>query len=283
MMIQNLHAHRDYLNDLFNQFANLKIENKNKNEKLKVPLKIQKFVEVDDVWNDAIGKLNNNHFYAIGCVGSQGSGKTTVASQFAKKAKEHDFRIIYALPEDYLTDVPAWIERVTENPSAKTCIVYEDISYSFDTQHRKQQSLMKNVIARLRHIFQGQVFVIYITHRLHAAPPMLRNAGTWIFTELTPIDRDDMLEIIGKTKEQKELLESMQLFLTNCATEGNKHQDIHYTYNNEVYKFRWGNEQDFGDGRLMASLHNDRLVIFNSKVQNVFDLMPYRSACEVDM
>lgn len=279
-MIQNLDAHREYLQELFTQFENTKIV-KNSQENLEVPFKVQKFVEVTDIWNDAKGILNNNHFYAIGIVGTQGTGKTTTAAQFARKAQDDDFKLIYALPEDYLTDVNKWIDKVAEKPSAKNCLVLDDLSYSFDTQSRKQQSLMKNVIARFRHIFQGQIMVIYITHRLHAAPPMLRNAGTWIFTQLSSIDRDDMTEVIGRSKEQREALDSMQTFLVNAVTEGNKNKTIHYELNNQMYKFNWGNKQHTGDGRLMAALHNDRLTIFNSKAQHQIDFEKYRY--EVDL
>ena len=276
MMIQNLYAHRNYLSNLFLQFENTKRQIMATKDVLPVPYQVQKFVDINDFWQDALGILNNNHFYALGTVGAQGTGKTTLAEQGAVKAQQDGFKLIYALPEDYLTDVNAWIDRVSVNPSAKNCLILDDISYSFDTQSRKQQAMMKNVIARFRHIFQGQVFVIYITHRLHAAPPMLRNAGTWIFTQLTSIDRDDMTEIIGRSKEQRELLESMQTFLTNCVTEGNKGNDIIYEYNNKQYKFRWGNAQDKGDGRLMAALHNDRLTLFNCKKEYDIDFNDYR-------
>lgn len=279
-MIHNVEAHCNYLKDIFVEFSNQKIIVPQQ-QNLQVPYKIQDFVGVNEIWDDAKGILQNNHFYALGSVGSQGTGKTTLAQQFAMKAQKDGFKIIYALPEDYLTDVNVWIDKVAHEPSAKNCLVLDDLSYSFDTQARKQQALMKNVIARFRHIFQGQVFVIYITHRLHAAPPMLRNAGTWIFTQLSSIDRDDMTEVIGRSKEQRELLDSMQTFLTNAITEGNKGKEIHYKYMNEMYKFKWGNKDDAGDGRLMAALHNDKLTLFNSKVEGDIDFEKYRY--EVDL
>lgn len=276
MMVNNFPLHAIYLKDIISTFDQQKIYNDPLPEKVNDVYDIQKFVNVNDVWNDAKGILHNNHFYAIGIVGTQGTGKSTLAEQFAQKALDNDYKLIYALPEDYLTNVNSWLEKVSKDPRARNCLVLDDLSYSFDTQSKKQQALMKNVVSRFRHIFEGEVFVIYITHRLHATPPMLRNAGTWIFTQLSTIDRDDMREIIGKSKEQRETLEAMQSFLTNAVTAGNKNSDVTYAINEKIYHFKWGNASDKGDGRLMAALHNNELQIFNAVADSDLDFTQYQ-------
>src|SRR3972149_615245 len=276
MMVNNFPLHAEYLKDIIKTFDDQKIYNDPLPVNTDAVYDIQKFVNVDDVWKDAKGILHNNHFYAIGIVGTQGTGKSTLLEQFAQKALDNDYKLIYALPEDYLTNVDAWLDKVKVDPRARTCLALDDLSYSFDSESKKKQAHMKNVIARVRHIFAGEVFVIYVTHRLHATPPMLRNAGTWIFTQLSTIDRDDMREIIGKSKEQRDTLEAMQSFLTNAVTAGNKNADITYSINEKLYKFKWGNVNDKGDGRLMAALHNNELQIFNSTANYHIDLKQYQ-------
>lgn len=276
MMVNNFPLHAEYLKQVIDTFDHKKFYNDPLPVDPDEVYDIQKFVNVNDIWNDAKGILHNNHFYAIGVVGTQGTGKTTLAEQFAQKALDNDYKLIYALPEDYLSNVNVWLEKVSVDPRARNCLVLDDLSYSFDTQSKKQQALMKNVVSRFRHIFEGEVFVIYITHRLHATPPMLRNAGTWIFTQLSTIDRDDMREIIGKSKEQRDTLEAMQSFLTNAVTAGNKNADITYSINEKLYKFKWGNANDKGDGRLMAALHNNELQIFNAVADSDLDFFKYQ-------
>lgn len=244
------------------------------------PLIRTNFATSELIWDDALSVLGANQFYAVSLVGPQGSGKTTIAEEFAKRALKQDFNIIYAKPEDFLPDVNKWIERIIAGGArAKNYLVLDDISYYFDTQPRKAQSLVKNIVARFRHVFGGQLFVFYITHRLHAAPPMLRNAGTWIFASMQPADRQDAEEVIGKTKEMRDRLQALYVFISRCTIEGPKKRLIKFSLNDAEFLFKWGIKDDVGDGRLMVCFHAGRLDVYNSKVSDTnatFDFEDYR-------
>lgn len=238
---------------------------------------IDTFLNTDDIWTDGKAMLETNQFYALSIVGPQGSGKTSIAQQFAQLAEDEGFKIIYALPDDFVSDVQGWSDRTLEPHNDKTCIILDDLSYALDMSSRKNQSLMKNIVARLRHIYQGQIFVIFITHRLHATPPMLRNSGSWIFTNMQSADRDDSIEVIGKSKEIKERLESIYQFIAKATIDGARDGNIIFTLGGKEVKFRWGKKDNPGDGRLMSIYHTGDLKIFNSRMDKVsIDLHNYR-------
>ena len=235
------------------------------------------FVDTHDIWEDGLAMLETNQFFALSIVGPQGSGKTSVARQFAQLALEEDFKVIYALPDDFIKDVQGWSDRTLDPPCEKTCIILDDLSYALDMSSRKNQSLMKNIVARLRHIYKGQIFVIFITHRLHATPPMLRNSGSWFFTNMQSADRDDSLEVIGKSADMKNRLEGIYQFIADATITGAKKGYISFTLSGKKHEFKWGRKGDPGDGRLMAIYHAGQLKVFNSKLNNVkIDLNEYR-------
>lgn len=235
------------------------------------------FVTVDQLYEDGLAYLDSNEFYALSLVGPQGSGKTNVIIQFAQRALRDGFKIIYALPEDYLNDVDGWLHRTLEDPKGKVFLVLEDLSYSLGAQSKKNTDLMKNFVSRFRHLYKAQVFVIYITHRLHAAPPMLRNSASWIFTNMQSADRDDALEIVGKNKAIKERLESVYQFISKITLEGVKFGKVHFMLKDQEYVFKWGKKEDPGDGRLMSLYHGAELKIFKAQKANEFlNLDDYR-------
>lgn len=218
----------------------------------------------EKIWQDGYNLLNLNEFYALSIVGPQGSGKTTIAKQIANYARKNDFKLIYAMPEDYLNDITSWLALCTVNPKSRTMIVLDDLSYSTDSQGKKNQALLKNMIARVRHIFKGQIFMIYVTHRLHATPPMLRNSASWIFTNMQSADRDDALEIVGRNKELRERLEDIYSFISRVTLESAGNRKVKYTFNEKEYEFVWGDKYKKGDGRLMAIYHGGKLKLFRS-------------------
>lgn len=247
-------------------------------EKSEVALEnpIDSFITVDQIWNDGYAVLQTNEFFAVSIVGPQGSGKSTLASEFIPYAIENDFKIIYAIPDDYLNHVNAWLDKCTEDPRAKNFLIMEDMSYSNDIQSRKNQAALKNAVARFRHIFKGQMFVIFITHRLHGTPPMMRNSNTWIFSSMQSADRDDAQEIIGRNKTLRERLEALYTFIARVSIEGARDGIIKFTLKDREHVFRWGRKGDSGDGRLMASYHAGELKVFLSKVVQYIDLEKYR-------
>lgn len=252
------------------------------------------FLQVDSVWEDVKAKLDTNQFYAFSAVGSQGSGKSNLAKEFFKKAVEENFKCVYALPEDFITDIDGWIERILDDvrndfekgiKHEEFCIALDDLSYSNDAQGRKNQALFKNAVSRIRHKFTlfaeenkitAKVFIIYVTHRLHAAPPILRNSGSWVFTEMQAADRDDALEIIGKNKELRERLDEIYTFLNTTIFEGAKHGIIKYTLNEKNYVFRWGKQTNPGDGRLMAIYHAGEIGLYNTRYVSDLNFKQYR-------
>jgi len=245
------------------------------------------FLKADDIWEDIIAKLNTNQFYALSALGGQGSGKSTLGKEFAALAILNNFKFVYGLPEDFINDIDTWIKKIIEKPKEFNCIMLDDLSYSNDMQSRKNQAMFKNVIARIRHEFteaedevnkvSSKVFIIYVTHRLHAAPPMLRNSGSWIFTEMQSADRDDALEVLGKNKELRERLDHIYTFLNKIVFEGAKKGVIKYTLGDKNYSFRWGKQGDPGDGRLMAIFHAGQLSIYNTKLAAIpIDFNDYR-------
>lgn len=237
------------------------------------------FLQAKDIWEDIVAKLNTNQFYALSALGGQGSGKSTLGKEFADLAIQNDFKFIYALPEDFLNDIDSWIGKILEDPKEYNCIMLDDLSYSNDMQSRKNQAAFKNVVARIRHLFtedeeykdqsgltSSKVFIIYVTHRLHAAPPMLRNSGSWIFTEMQSADRDDALEVLGRNKELRERLDQIYTFLNQVVFTGAKEGKIKYDLDGKSYNFKWGKQNDPGDGRLMAIFHAGQISIYNTKL-----------------
>ncbi|QDI73905.1 hypothetical protein HOV56_gp16 [Nitrosopumilus spindle-shaped virus] len=252
------------------------------------------FLHVDSVWEDVKAKLDTNQFYALSTVGSQGSGKSNLGKEFFRKALQDKFKCIYGLPEDFIGDIDGWIDRIlvdvkeeyeNGNIIEQFCVMLDDLSYSNDAQGRRNQALFKNVISRIRHKFtlfaeenkiSAKVFIIYVTHRLHAAPPILRNSGSWIFTEMQAADRDDALEIIGKNKELRERLDEIYTFLNTVIFEGAKHGLIKYTLNDKNYVFKWGKQTNPGDGRLMAIYHAGEIGLYNTKYVSDLNFKQYR-------
>lgn len=239
---------------------------------------LESLISTTQLWHDGYSLVKLNEFYALSIVGSQGSGKTSIAKQLATFAKDNDFRIIYAMPDDYMIDVGEWLKMATIESRAKTMIILDDLSYFSDAQARKQTALVKNMVSRVRHIFKGQIFMVFITHRLHATPPMMRNSASWIFTGMQSADRDDALEVIGRDKEQRERLERVYSFISRVTLEGaNEDRIVKITYHDKEYSFKWGDKTDAGDGRIMAIYHGGKMKLYHSKdIETAINFNDYR-------
>lgn len=222
------------------------------------------FLTADVIYQQGTKVMKSNKFFATSLLGSQGTGKTTIIQKLIDCALQDGMKIVYALPEDFMDDIDAWVARVIADPADSYCVVIDDMSYSMDTAKRSLQAKVKNVISRFRHKFHGEMFVIYVTHRYHAAPPIMRNAWTWIFTTMQPADREDALKIIGRGKEQREHLESIYQFISDVSVRGPDQKRFVLEYGKCRREFIWGDQDEPGDGRLMTAFHMGKLYIFNS-------------------
>lgn len=239
------------------------------------------FLQVQELWIDIKSVIISDSIYFLSLIGPQGKGKTILSRIFATLAQLDGFEVIYAMPEDFVDDFDEWIAKIKrDRPSEKYCFILDDLSYYLETRSKKVQSTVKNIIARIRHEFeitvdspQGSkvikkpIFMIYISHRLHAVPPMLRNSGTFIFPSMQAADREDMIKLITKRKAMQERLEKIYHFISKVAILGPKDGGFpYYTREGEEKYFKWGKEDDPGDGRLMVSFHAGQLKIFQSQI-----------------
>jgi len=246
------------------------------------------FLMLQNIYDDAIPSVNSNKFYSISFIGSQGFGKTFSAQVIASLAEHDGFTMIYGKAEDFLEDKKSWIEQVKhiikEKDTVYICFVLDDMSYSMDEVSKKKSGGFKHFIADIRHVleekdengkivFNPKILMIYLSHRLHSLPPMLRNSGTWIFASMLPEDRADAMKLIPKFKEERERLDSMFKFLQKAQNEGPKEPALKLMFGDVQLNFVWGKEDRPGDGRLMMVSHAGEMKILQSKgIENMIDL-----------
>jgi hypothetical protein len=230
-------------------------------EKYEIP-----FLTAEKIYEQGFKVMESNKFFAAALLGPQGTGKTTIIQKLVSLAMQDKMKIVYAMPEDFMSNIDAWIARVLAEKAERYCLVVEDLSYAMETQKRQTQAKIKNVVARFRHIFDGEMFVVYVTHRLHAAPPIMRNAWTWIFTTMQSADREDALKVVGRTKEMRDQLEAIYSLISNVSVRGPDEKIIRLELNGKQMDFEWGDAENPGDGRLMAAYHSGKLEIFQNKM-----------------
>lgn len=274
--------------DLLAAYTRRYIESKSRyNEKIIEPEKkieplAKPFITIEDIFNDAMPQVESDNFYSFSFVGSQGKGKSYTASLLGTYAEQRDFLVICGKAEEILPNKDAWVEQVKElireNGTIYLCLILEDFSYSLGTISNKKQSEFKHFVGDIRHVFEKvlgkiKILMIYISHRLHSLPPMLRNSGTWIFASMLPEDRADAIKLIPKQKEERDRLEILYKFLQDVATEGPKHESISFKLGEANYQFRWGKDGSPGDGRLYMIFHGGKLKILQSKaIENMIDI-----------
>lgn len=240
----------------------------------------------DEIFEDILPSVETNEFFSISFIGTQGHGKSHSAAGMATRAMKKGFLVVYAKAADIFPDLKGWIEKVKqklkEHGLGKLCLVYDDMSYSTGTLSTKAAAKFKNFIGDMRHEFETvfgtiELFILYISHRYHSVPPMLRNSPTWIFASMQPEDRLDAMKLIPNHKEQKDKLEAIYVFLSKVTQDGPKYTNLKFNLGDNEFNFRWGKKGDPGDGRLMMSYHRGELRIFNSKqVEDQIDLEDYR-------
>lgn len=250
------------------------------------------FVTADDIFTDILPSLESNEFYSISYVGGQGNGKSTSASEFATKAEDAGYLLIYGKAEEMLKDLEEWIKSVKklieEHNDPRVCFVIDDFSYSTGTVSSKTAAKFKHFIGDIRHVFEEKddkgkvifnpkIFIIFISHRYHSVPPMLRNSPTWLFVTGEPEDKADAMKLIPRLKTERDKLEIMISFLSNVTSDGPKQKDLEFNFGTHSMKFRWGDKKDAGDGRLLLLIHHGVLKLFNAKMTKYsVDLEDYR-------
>lgn len=247
------------------------------------------FIRSEQIMKDVFPIVESNEFYEINYIGTQGHGKTFSASEFATHAMNAGFLIIYGKAAEAMRNLDEWKEKVKqkiiESKKIKICFVVDDGSYASSALSPKKAAAWKNFVADIRHQFENilgngikpKVFIIFISHRYHAVPPIMRNAKTWIFGSMDSEDRQDAQKLIPRNKEELEQLDMIYKFIAAVSADGPRVKDIPLIYDDSSFNFRWGNKEDPGDGRLMMVYHKGRMDIFNPRrVENMIDLDDYR-------
>lgn len=279
-------------NHFYSYFENAQPQVKQEEELLEEVVFKSPFVTAKEIFSDVLPSLESNEFYSISYVGGQGNGKSTSAAEFATEAEDAGYLVIYGKAEEMLIDLPQWIEQVKnkikEHPEAKACIVLDDFSYSTGTVSAKVAAKFKHFVGDIRHVFEEKdekgkiifypkIFIIFISHRYHSVPPMLRNSPTWLFVTGEPEDKSDAIKLIPRLKTERDKLETMISFLSNVTSDGPRQKDLEFHFGEKKLVFRWGDKKDFGDGRLLMLIHHGVLKIFNAKkTENSIELEDYR-------
>lgn len=250
------------------------------------------FLTAEEIFQDVVPSVESNEFYSISYIGTQGYGKSTSAAELATLAQKSGYLLIYGKAEDILADLQGWIKKVkaliAEHGDTRVCFILDDMSYATGTISTKAAAKFKHFVGDIRHqfeekdendkvIFAPKIFMIYISHRYHSLPPMLRNSPTWLFVSALPEDKADAMKLIPRLKDEKDKLEALCSFLLKVTNDGPKLVDLEFTFGSNVMNFKWGKKEDAGDGRLMMSLHRGVLKIYNAKKkEDTVDLEHYR-------
>jgi len=241
------------------------------------------FLTAEEIFNDVMPSVDSDEFYAISHIGGQGKGKTFSADLFATLAEQSGFLVVYGKAEDILEHMNYWVEKVIEllkiHGSPKVCFVLDDMSYSTGMISSKKAAAFKHFVGDIRHVFEPiygtiKIFMIYISHRYHSVPPMLRTSASWVFASMLPEDRADALKLIPKQKEELEKLDRFYSFLYEVSTKGPRDVTLNLEDSNgNPFTFKWGRKEDPGDGRLMLVFHAGVMRLFNpKKIGDMIDL-----------
>lgn len=247
------------------------------------------FPTAETMFKDFLPIIEANGLFQLTYIGNRGFGKTSSSEDFATVARDHGFLTIYGKAEDILPDLNGWVEKasqkIREHGSPYVTFVLDDMSYSTGMISEKKAAGFKHFAADIRHVFEKvhgtiKIFIILISHRYHAVPPMLRSAVSWIFASLDNEDRNDAMKMLTKDKEQQQRLDKIYKFLQEVTVIGPRDKGFYLGSGLKRVWFRWGTEQDPGDGRLMMSYHQGKIGIFNPRrTENMVVLencrMPY--------
>src|SRR5690348_10615907 len=98
------------------------------------PITKNPFLQLTDIYKDAIPSVNSNKFFSASFLGSQGFGKSYAAAILGTFAVNDNFSLIYGKAEDFMEDKDPWVEKARERIKASkspyVCFILDDMSYS---------------------------------------------------------------------------------------------------------------------------------------------------------
>lgn len=246
-------------------------------------------LKAEDVFKTILPVIDSDEIFIMNYLGKQGSGKSESAAEFGTISKEHGFLLIYGKAEDIMIDLPQWIEKVSAKIiEANTKYIFfclDDWSYATGTVSSQKSARWKHFVGNIRHefkdiLFKGykpHIFLIFISHRYHSVPPIMRNSATWIFSSMESQDREDAQKLVTKNKEQLMRLDEVYQFVKEATSLGPVHKNLTFYKNDAKSTFRWGTKEDYGDGRITMIYHQGNIELFNPrKKENRIDLEDYR-------
>lgn len=236
------------------------------------------------VWTRIEEILKMNRFSQLNLVGTPGSGKTQTAKEFIQLAIASGFeKAIYAQPEDLLKNsenigesIDLWIEKATLRKYKKVVIFLDDWSYLSQMLPKIQAGHLKNIVTRLRKIFteDGQVFLIIACHHINAIPPIMRDVSTWIFTTLNVGSKTEVKKSLGFGTNKSLNFDGYFAFIERLSILGQTKKQVKFQLpdSNEVINFRWGSNEEKGDGRIFLLIFANYPHLIHVKFTANFDI-----------
>lgn len=148
--------------------------------------------------------LSTKFFQGV-VVGAQGSGKTTTALAIAHAAKqvfeqgEPNTPVAVILISATALTMQN-LERLREKHLHKNVIfIVDDASYIFSILGRKEAGEQKSFFSTIRHVFEGKMLLLFITHVPQGIPPLMRNTSSvWVYQ--TVMNEDDLVFRVNRNK-----------------------------------------------------------------------------------
>ena len=219
-----------------NSITKLRVEEKPKFKTLNLKY-------IDDYLSSLIDMLKGSNFTQVVITGHQGSGKTTTAYTITRHLIPHLNNPAVA-KVNALALTLQQIEGIKARFNSDDLIlILDDISYVFGAMGRKESSLLKNLIATIRHVFQGRVVLIVITHVEKGIPPILRNSNMWVYQSIT---RES--EIKKANHRYLRILQAFNSQKTNVVESGGV--QIRKDSGNRVVYLQWEGREGLAQVRL---------------------------------
>lgn len=220
--------------------------------------KLKLMVEPEELWEEIKPQVDSSEYYLLMINGSQGSGKTTIAKNFAHLAHNDGYYLLYSSAFDLIDAPMAFIDKGKGHD--KVCIIIDDVSYALGATSQKSQAKVKNFFSLIRHALKARIFVIVITHITTGVPPVFKNSNTWIFSAPTTQENDAMVKIVGRKKQLRDQLQQMFDAVKEIRAAVSQSEVIEFTMYGQPFKFHWD-----VDGRISLIIKNGEATMYHSK------------------